>query len=308
VKRTLALLGLVAAIVPPSATADGLPVVDVEPKSGGLGADVQYTARWEEDVTVLTRTERRTRLLLASNVLRGRFEIPVVAYDGSPDGLSADGRTLVLISPRPRFPRRSTTFAVVDARTLEVRKRILLRGDYSFDAISPRGRWIYVIHYTSPKDPLQYEVLALDLRTAKLHHAPIVDPREPDEKMNGHPLTRRSSRDGRWAYTLYEGADHPFVHALDTQRRTARCIDLDWLHGHNSLRRLRFELRDGGDELALRKPDGETVAVVDTATFEASAPSAAGPGSWPKTALSALALVVVVGGIVYVARSRSAFS
>ena len=50
--------------------------------------------------------------------LRGWFSIPAVAYDGSPSGLSADGRKLVLISPRKRFPRRRTTFAVVDTRTL----------------------------------------------------------------------------------------------------------------------------------------------------------------------------------------------
>ena len=35
----------------------------------------------------------------------------------------------------------------------------------------------------------------------------------------------------RGPYTLYEGTEHPFVHALDTIHRDACCIDLDWLHG-----------------------------------------------------------------------------
>ena len=44
--------------------------------------------------------------------------------------------------------------------------------------------------------------------------------------MHGNPMTRATSADGRWAYTLYDGNGHPFVHALDTAPATARCIDL----------------------------------------------------------------------------------
>jgi len=55
----------------------------------------------------------------------------------------------------------------------------------------------------------------------------VVDPREPDEQMGGLAMTREMSRDGRWAYTLYEGAEHPFVHALLTDNRISVCIDLD---------------------------------------------------------------------------------
>ena len=45
--------------------------------------------------------------------------------------------------------------------------------------------------------------------------------------MSGIPVTRMPSMDGRWAYTLYDNGRHSFVHALDTARRTAVCIDLD---------------------------------------------------------------------------------
>ena len=45
--------------------------------------------------------------------------------------------------------------------------------------------------------------------------------------MRGEPGTRATSADGRWAYTLYARQKHaPFVHALDTARRQAYCIDL----------------------------------------------------------------------------------
>ena len=36
--------------------------------------------------------------------------------------------------------------------------------------------------------------------------------------MRGPPLTR-ARPDGRWAYTLYDGAADAFVHALDTRAR-----------------------------------------------------------------------------------------
>jgi hypothetical protein len=303
-KTTLLIITVLAAgLFSSAASADGLPVVGVDAPPGGVGSDVRYVALADEHNTFVERTERSTGTLLGSRVLHGRFEIPVVAYDRSAGGLSSDGKTLVLITPRPRFPRAQTTFAVLDAQSLKLRKKLTLHGDYSFDALSPAGRWMYLIHYTSPKDPLQYEVLALDLRNGRFQSRPIVDPREPDERMNGHPLTRATSADGRWAYTLYEGTAHPFVHALDTSRRDARCIDLDWLHGRKGLWELRFALRDEGRELAVREPNGEFVAVVDTKTFEASRPSAAG-AAWPKTSVSALALLVVLAALIYVVRTR----
>jgi hypothetical protein len=303
-KTTLLILTVLAAgLLTSPASADGLPVVGVDAPPGGVGGDVRYVALADERNTFVERTERGTGTLLGSRILDGRFEIPVVAYDGSAGGLSSDGKTLVLIKPRPRFPRAQTKFAVLDALSLRLRKTITLRGDYSFDALSPAGRWMFLVHYTSPKDPVQYEVVALDLRSGKLDPDPIVDPREPDERMNGHPLTRATSADGRWAYTLYEGTEHPFVHALDTSRRDARCIDLDWLHGRKGLWGLRFALRDEDRQLAVREPGGEFVAVVDTKTFEASRPSAAG-AAWPKTGLSALALLLVLAALIYVVRTR----
>ena len=49
--------------------------------------------------------------------------------------------------------------------------------------------------------------------------------------MTGKPVTRAMSPNGQWAYTLYQGSDEgPFVHALDTSGRSAKCIDLDGLN------------------------------------------------------------------------------
>src|SRR5438067_670280 len=75
--------------------------------------------------------------------LPGHYGVPVVAYDGAASGLSADGRTLVLVRPRTRFPETSTRMAILATRTLRVERYVRLRGDFIFDAMSPDGRWIY---------------------------------------------------------------------------------------------------------------------------------------------------------------------
>ena len=80
-----------------------------------------------------------------------------------------------------------------------------------------------------------YAVRAYDMRARRLFQEPVVDPSEPDEDMSGVPLSRVSDAEGRWAYTLYSGHEHPFVHALDTERRTAVCIDLDDVRSIGSL-------------------------------------------------------------------------
>jgi hypothetical protein len=225
----LAALALLAAL-PATALADGLPAVGIDagPVSAP-GGELSYTTERAGADTRLIESARYGGPLRARR-LPGSFSIPAVAYDGSPGGISADGRTLVLISPRTRYPRRRTTFAVVDARRLTVRSRISLKGDFSFDALSPDGRTMYLIQY-SPWHPANYSVRAYDIGARRLHARPVVDPSEPDEPMTGAPVTRATSPHGRWAYTLYSSRPHPFVHALDTEGRTAVCIDLDRLHG-----------------------------------------------------------------------------
>src|SRR5207248_313170 len=63
-------------------------------------------------------------------------------------------------------------------------------------------------------------------RTGRLLSHDIIDPHDRGEKMQGYPLSRATSRDGRWTYTVYAGAGAPFIHALDTSGLTAHCIDL----------------------------------------------------------------------------------
>ncbi len=186
-----------------------------------------------------------------------------MAYDSTAGGVSADGRTLVLIRPRARFPRRQTTFAVMSTKPrLRLRRIVRLPGDFSYDALSPDGRSLFLINYISPQDPTQYRVRVYDLARNRLDPRAIVDPREPPDAMNGLPVTRVSSPDGRWAYTLYDGAGkHPFIHALDTRDRKAVCIDLEgraFAAGTNAYD-LRLAVADRGARLNMRRQDANPI-------------------------------------------------
>ena len=269
--RTVGLATAIAGLLAVStARADGLPVLGIDAGGTGIAAPSgrsHYVTIPAGSSTVVARVAISTGDVLLSGVVPGIFTIPAVAYDGSPGGLSHDGRSLVLIEPRKAFPRRDTTFALLDARTLRVRRVVHLRGDFSLDAVSPAGAWIYFIQYISPRDATRYLVRAFDTRTGQLAAAPILDPNAPGEKMRGNPLSRATSANGRWAYTLYDGAGGtPFVHALDTIRHTARCIDLSGLAGRTDLWSLRLRVDSAGGRLDAMRGHS-SVALVDLRTF-----------------------------------------
>jgi hypothetical protein len=302
---TLALAGASSS----PAGADGLPVVGETPAAelASPGGFARYGTVEEAGGTVVLRLERDGGRVFASGFLPGRFTIPVVAYDGSPAGISPDGGTLVLVRPRVAFPRSRTTFAILDGWTLRVRSVTTLPGDFSFDAVSPGGSTLYFIEYLSPDDPTEYAVRAFDTKAGEVVREPIVDRTEPNEDMGGNPLSRATSADGRWAYTLYDGAGSaPFVHALDTVAREAHCIDLDALAGRKDLPDLRLRLGSGSLAIVSRK---EPVAVIDTASFQVreagSGSSGDGTnGRWPAIGVLAALLAATAGSLIIRRRRR----
>jgi hypothetical protein len=304
------------ALAAASAAADGLPVV-VDGSSGVVssdGASRFVTLAVGARHTVIERLKLHTGEVARYRTLPGSWSIPAVAYDGTGSGLSSDGRTLVVIRNRTRFPQRRTYLAVVDPVRLRIERRLALRGDFSFDAISPDGSTVYLINYLSARDPTRYAVRAFDVARGRLLPGAIVDPHEPGEQMGGVPITRTTSPDGRWAYTLYAGNDHPFVHALDTSGRTARCVDIGALAGRQDLFAIRMKTTPGGDRLTIASQDGRPLAVLDARTFRVSEPvrapaaaKAAAPGQdarpWLVPAGLALLLLLLTGA-GYAGRNR----
>lgn len=298
-----ALAALAAA--PATARGDGLPVGSIDAGPAGVtvpGAAARYVTLPTGRNTIVARIRRDGGTVVASQFVPGVFTVPAVALDGTPGGLSADGRTLVLIRPRPGFPRTRTQLRVLGTGTLSVRRAVTLRGDFSYDALSPDGKRLYLIQYTSRFDPTHYRVRAYDLKAGRLEPGAIIDPREPDEKMRGYPLTRTASPDGRWAYTLYDGGGaHPFIHALDTANATAACIDLDDLAGRPDLGGMNLDVgeatltvRDG--DAAVAVIDRETFAVRDPSPRPATARAADGGGSdvpWTAVGVGAAAIALI---------------
>jgi hypothetical protein len=225
--------------------------------------------------TVVRRVRRAGGKGEHSTRLVGRLGVAVAANDGSTTGLSADGRTLVLAAIVSTYPPRRTTLVVVGTPSLAVRARIRLRGYYAVDAISPTGRWLYLIHYVSPnRDTLRYEVRAYDLFRGHLMRQPVIDPRDRGEAMLGVAVTRVMSAGGRWAYTLYDRpGSTPFIHALDTQRRVAVCVDLPAIPDQEMFSS-RLALVNRGGTLRVEH-SGTPLALVSTRTFAVRTPGAA---------------------------------
>jgi hypothetical protein len=310
-------LAAAALAAPPAAVAAGGALVGGDAGPGGLvtpDGEARYLALPTATGTAVIRVNTDGGRVRRSASLGRRFMIPSVALDGTASGLSADGETLVLASAQLGLRRESTTFAILGAKQLRLRELVTLRGAFSFDALSPDGRTLYLVEYLSPRDPTRYRVRAYDAEQGRLLPESIVDPSEAPDEMRGFPVTRATSPDGRWAYTLYDGAgEHPFIHALDTVEGEAVCIDLDALadRGRQSLYRLGFELSADGGTLSVLDPGrpvadsapgpGTPVAFVDTATFEVSEPRApdaaaeeeGGGLPWPIIAVAGVAVLLV---------------
>jgi hypothetical protein len=307
--------------LPAAARADGGPVGAMQ---GGTGVGVpgsryHYVAVSMGGRTLLERL--RGGRVDWWKTLRGQWGIPAATVGGTGTGLSADRRTLVLSELPRRYPVRRTRLMVLAGRGFagSVRERVTLAGWFSVDAISPDGRRLYLIHYTRPNNYLRYEVRAYDLASRRLEARPIVDPREPDEKMQGIASQRVMSADSRWAYTLYmrpQGA--PFIHALDTRAGTAACIDLDGIGDT----RLWLVPPRGRGPLVVAGPDGP-LKLVDRRTFAVSNPAPAatprrpaqhraaaahGGGGGPPWGAGAalLAAIALLGLTTRAARARSA--
>ncbi len=244
----LTIAGLAAAVAASIATAAG-PTPGFS-QDGVLGpkGDIQYVAVSSGGTTTVRAIRMRDATTLRSAKLKGVFGVPQVAYDGSAGGVTHDGRLLVLATN----PARWTRFVVLATKTLRVVQSFALRGTWGYDAVSPEGRTLYLTQVLSQTDVLRYVVRAYDLRLHRLVAGAIADKSEPGA-MAGFPVSRVSSSNGKWAYTLYSrpGAK-PFIHALNTQDRVALCIDLDWKGDPNNLGTVHLVLSPDEQQLIVR--------------------------------------------------------
>jgi hypothetical protein len=128
---------------------------------------------------------------------------------------------------------------------------------------------LYLIEHASAEDLLSYRVRAYDVRAGKLLPRVIADKRQASWLMQGMPVARATSADGRWVYTLYtSGQNYPFVHALDSVKRTAVCIGLPWQWSTSEQEIYDAELRLDSGRLVVEGNHGlGTRFALDTRTF-----------------------------------------
>ncbi|HEX7058422.1 MAG TPA: hypothetical protein VF176_01040 [Solirubrobacterales bacterium] len=329
--KRFALVGMLAlvgcAAISPSAAAKGLTAsVQGATRSGlphryvAFAPTTPYKASSggkSDRFTVVARIDRQGGRVGRWWYLPGQYSIPAAAYDDTVGGLSADGSTLVLSRFSWIYPPRTTGLAVIhterqlrhpggENRPRHAIDKLSLPGSFSFDAISPDGSTVYLIEHLNRVDGGPYRVRALDESSGKLRPGAIVDPEEPWEQMSGLPVSRVTSADGRWAYTLYAGygggrhdgrgspgVRDPFVHALDTVAGRAACIDLPQLESGREP--FAFSLaagRNGRLVVFKRTREGgrrEALLTVDTRSREVNraqpvATASSGVGPWPPIA------------------------
>jgi hypothetical protein len=221
--------------------------------------------------TAINAIDRTEGSVLKTLTVEGSFGVPQLTYQGPAGGLFRDGSAFVL---QTTGYGATTRFLVLGARDLDVRQTIELKGAYAFDALSPDASRMYLISHTSANDLEHYVVRAYDLNAQKLLPGRIADKTQKSWVMQGWPVSRKESANGRWAYTLYANpGGYPFIHALDTVAGTARCIGIPWRQSDGTQSVVfNLVLRLKGHSLVVATAGGGAYRLVNTTTWKVTKP------------------------------------
>jgi hypothetical protein len=245
----------------PAAGDGGPPQNAVQGWDGAARGGVRYVAVPTPGWTSLQVIARKGGRVLRWMNVKGNWGIPFVTTDAPGEALLRDDRTLVLgnVTYGPTL-RKQSAFLFVDTYRMRKLRTIQLRGHFVFDAISPDARLLYLTEYVSPQNFSAYRVRAYDLEANRLLPKIVSDRHSWETTMHGWPVSRVNH--SGWAYTLYSTGGRPFIHALDTRRAAAVCINLPWAREPRSIfdDRLGF---DNAGHLVVRGRHGRTLVSVD---------------------------------------------
>jgi hypothetical protein len=297
-------LVLLALAVVPAASADG-PMPNTFQQGAGVTApdgQSRWVAIGAASNTALAKIRTSDGAVLYSFPLLGSWGVPVTTYGQGGEGLSTDGRTLVLGDTMSSYPRTVSRFLVFDTKRFRQLRGFFLKGDFAFDALSPDGSKLYLIQHTDANNMQKYVVRAYDVNAGRLLPGRIADRTQKGWVMQGYPMARTASAGGRWVYTLYQNpGGYPFVHALDTVRGVAHCIGLPWHGSQNGFYNMRLSLHDGDRSLAVHWLSGKPWLRVDTKTWAVSPDPGAG---FPWLAIGAAVLALLFAGAALVVTRR----
>jgi hypothetical protein len=303
-RRLLLCLVLAAGAVAtaPTALADG-PLLVTQSGAGVStrdGALHYVTVPDGKAGTLLETLDVAHAQVYVSMSLSGSWGVATIGNGQTGQGLSHDGRTLVLASTAGPFAT-PTRFLVIDIGHEKIVRRITLAGSFSFDALSPDASRMYLIQYARASNDLShYIVRGYDLRTNRLLPGKIADRSEDEKTMAGYAQTRTTSADGRWVYTLYQKpSGEPFVHALDTVQAAAYCIDLPSSPKTNqALYNVVLALRNHDRTLALHWRSGRPWLNVAVGSWQISHPRAGFPWLWAGAGAGGVLVLAVAAGLL----------
>ncbi len=183
------------------------------------------TATAANGTTLVKELEVQSEPPGRSQSIEGDWRLPTIGADPLPVGVSADGQTIVLVDAGTGSGGGMSRFAIL-SRTFDRKPTIVeLSGSFEYDALSPDGASLYLVeHLAGPPDG-HYQVRAVDTVTGTLRDGVVVDKANLNEPMAGYPIAQLRQENG-FVFTLYRGAEHPFIHALSSTDGWAICIDL----------------------------------------------------------------------------------
>jgi hypothetical protein len=306
VHRLVAVLAAFAFLAPASAALAAGPSYVSEGGLGVLARDgkTRYVAVPTGNNTAIERVRVHGGSVLTWADLDGTWGIPAPTYSATGgEGLSRDGKRLIVGGSFARSPSR---FAVLDTRTMRVVDRFTLNGDFAYDALSPDASTLYLVQHVDANNVNRYVVRAYDLRSHTLRPGRIADKTQQGWVMEGSAVTRATSADGRWVYTMYSRpGGYPFIHALDTVTGVAHCTGLPWHGDQGPLQNARLALSDTGRTLAVNLKGGRTWVTLNTANWRVTYVQAGGSSwHWTLAGVGGAAAAALTLGLVLLGRRR----
>ncbi|HEX6788589.1 MAG TPA: hypothetical protein VF091_05040 [Gaiellaceae bacterium] len=235
----------------------------------GVDGTVSFTAVKAAGGTLVSAVSTDGGAVLRSRTFDGQWGIPTIQYGKPGEGMSRDGKTFVLENVGLA---ETSKFMLVSTSDLSTVDSFTLNGTYAFDALSPTGSMMYLIQHKTTQDFEHYIVRGYDLRAHALLSQRIADKTQKSWVMQGWAVTRTTSPNGRWVYTLYANpGGYPFVHALDTVKGVAHCVGLPWPATNGQQGAVfNFTLALKGHTLAVRYQGGSVYRTINTTSWKVS--------------------------------------
>jgi hypothetical protein len=302
VRRLVVLAVAVGALIAAPAVLADTPLFATTDNTGVVHGGVQYVLTHSSLViSQLAATAPATGTELRQLTLPGYWYFPNTP--GGPGGLSHDGKTLLLVNLLTKTRFAETRFIVVDPVRMKEVRRLNLYASLGrprppfllTDALSPDASRLYATAYTDPTAGLAspcFGEYGFDLRSTE---RVSITTDEPQAAVTGTAMTRATSADGRWDYTLYrEASGASFIQVLDTVGAAVHCVDLPTNDGA-----LAGISLDNNDRMLVVDSDGGTPKVdVAVGSWHISQVPAAFPWVWLAAGVGGVALLLAGGWLV----------